>query len=519
MSDKDQESQAGTQVATVPEQKDQEHRPPEGASTEDTWAGGDGETIPYRATGEWMLLREKDKPVAEMFSVSYVRNAEESDDPAGRPVTFVFNGGPGASSAYLHVGALGPQRVQVNDDGTMPPPPARLVPNEESWLAFTDLVFIDPIGTGFSRLVDSSKDGKGEKAEAKPGDDKADKRFFALKRDLESIGEFIRRWLSANHRWGSPVLIAGESYGGYRVAKLARMLPEDYGIGLSGAVVISPALEFILLDPSDYDVLPWVDRVPTMALAAAAHGRNRAVAQGASTDEVRSTAEQFATGDYARFLTMGASMPAEEREAILQRLADLIGLSVEEVTRAEGRIPFVRYVRSLLADEGKVVGIYDATVSTANPFPDRDGFEWPDPTLSGIERVFAGGVNQQLRTRIGVTTDREYILLSEEVNTSWQQDQKQSWAQAQVAATDDLRYAMSLSPHLRVFLTHGIYDLITPYFSSDRLANLMRLRPEAGDRMTVRHFEGGHMFYTWRDSRQAFRAEMGQFYSTAVGLS
>src|SRR5690606_8118275 len=195
---------------------------------------------------------------------------------------------------------------------------------------------------------------------------------------------------------------AGESYGGYRVAKLARMLPEDYGIGLNGAVVISPALEFILLDPSDYDVLPWIDRVPTMALAAAAHGRNRAVDAGAAPDEVRRVAEGFATSDYARFLTRGASMPEEARHEIPQRLADLIGLSVEDVTRAEGRIPFVKYARMLLADQNKVVGIYDATITAANPFPDRDGFEWPDPTLSGIERVFAGAINQQLRSRIGV---------------------------------------------------------------------------------------------------------------------
>lgn len=513
MTESEQDNQAGAQVATVPEQKGQEHRPPEGASTEDTWTGPDGQTIPYRATGEWMLLREKDKPVGEMFSVSYVRRGQEGDDPADRPVTFVFNGGPGASSAYLHVGALGPVRVRVNDDGTMPPPPARLVPNDDSWLAFSDLVFVDPIGTGFSRLVDSDGDDKGKK------DEKSEKRFFALKRDLESLGEFIRRWLSANDRWGSPVMIAGESYGGYRVAKLARMLPEDYGIGLNGAVVISPALEFILLDPSDYDVLPWIDRVPTMALAAAAHGRNRAVDAGAAPDEVRRVAEDFATSDYARFLTRGASMPEEERHEILQRLADLIGLSVEDVTRAEGRIPFVKYARMLLADQNKVVGIYDATITAANPFPDRDGFEWPDPTLSGIERVFAGAINQQLRSRIGVRTEREYILLSEEVNTSWQHDQKKSWAQAQVGATDDLRYAMSLSPHLRVFLTHGIYDLITPYFSSNRLANLMRLRPEDAERITIHHFDGGHMFYTWKDSRAEFRTRMGDFYAEATGTA
>lgn len=510
--------QPGTDVATTPAQEGKEHEPPKGSSIEAVWTGADGTEVPHRATGDWMLLREKDKPVAEMFSVSYVSIATDQD-ASDRPVTFVFNGGPGASSAYLYLGALGPHRVVFNADGTTRPPPARLVSNDESWLAFTDLVFIDPIGTGFSRLVDppAGKDGKDARDGKAEPDEKQEKRFFALKRDLESIGEFIRRWLSAHHRWASPVLIAGESYGGYRVAKLARMLPEDYGVGLNGAVVISPALEFTLLDPNDYDVLPWIDRLPTMAAAAMVHGRSRGLPSGTTPAEVSKAAEEFATGDYARFLTRGASMPEQERTAILARLADLVGLPVEGVTRAEGRIDSIRYARDLLRDQGRVLGIYDATITAHNPFPDRDAMEWPDPTLSGIERVFAAGVNQQVRSRIGVETDREYILLSLEVNTSWQHDQKKSWAESQVGATDDLRYAMSLSPHLRVFLTHGTYDLITPYYSSDRLANLMRLRPDDGDRFTVRHFEGGHMFYTWEESRRAFRAAVGDFAATAVG--
>ncbi|MDP3891231.1 S10 family peptidase [Nocardioides sp.] len=514
------DQQPGTDVATTPAQPGKRHQPPAGASTEGTWSGPDGTEVSYRASGEWMLLHERDKPVAEMFSVSYVSTAD-GEDAGSRPVTFVFNGGPGASSAYLHLGALGPERVAFAADGTALPPPARLVPNDESWLAFTDLVFIDPIGTGFSRLIAPPEKEGDAAAPGKDGrdgkDDQQDKRFFALKRDLESIGEFVRRWLSTHHRWDSPVLIAGESYGGYRVAKLARLLPEEYGVGLNGAVVISPALEFSLLDPSDYDVLPWIDRLPTMAAAARVHGRSRGLPRRTTPAAAARLAEEFAAGDYARFLVRGASMPVREREAVLTRLADLVGLSVEDVTRAEGRIDHVRFARDLLRDQGRVVGIYDATITAHNPFPDRDAMEWPDPTLSGIERVFAAAVNQQVRSRIGVETDREYILLSLEVNTSWQHDQKRSWAESQIGATDDLRYAMSLSPHLQVLLSHGTYDLITPYGSSDRLVNLMRLRPDDGDRMTVRHFEGGHMFYTWEASRQAFASTVGEFVARAVG--
>ena len=200
-----------------------------------------------------------------------------------RPVTFVFNGGPGASSAYLHVGAVGPKRVDFPADGSLPTMPPRLVHNEESWLAFTDLVFVDPVGTGFSRIIekdDAAKDDGKQKTEGNQNEDADPKEYFGYKRDLESLSEFMGRWLSGNGRWGSPVFIAGESYGGYRVGRLVRVLQETAGIGLNGAILISPALEIATLTGSDYDVLPWVDVVPTMAGVAAHHGRSRVFDRG-----------------------------------------------------------------------------------------------------------------------------------------------------------------------------------------------------------------------------------------------
>src|SRR5436190_9581223 len=278
-----------------------DHEPPRGAASTGTW-----NDISYTATAKWLVLRKKEKPSAEIFSVSYV--AEGSD--LGRPVTFVFNGGPGASSAYLHVGAVGPERVDFPADGTLPPMPPRLVQNDESWLAFTDLVFVDPVGTGFSRIIE--KDGKKKDDEKKDAGTEAGggaepdpSEYFGYKRDLESLSEFIGRWLSTNGRWGSPVFIAGESYGGYRVGRLARLLQEDAGVGLNGAILISPALEFAGLVASDYDALAWIDLVPTMALAAVHHGRSRAFEQGATLEAVVREAEAFATGDYAAFLTRG----------------------------------------------------------------------------------------------------------------------------------------------------------------------------------------------------------------------
>jgi len=501
------ESTQGSGPAATPD-----HEPPKGAETTASWTGGASQ-IDYTASAKWLVLRKKEKPAAEIFSVSYVADNADED----RPVAFVFNGGPGASSAYLHLGAVGPRRVAFPPDGSLPEMPPRLVENEASWLPFSDLVFVDPIGTGFSRVIDDDKKGDDEKsgagADAKKEDATDPKEYFGQKRDLESLCEFMGRWLSTHGRWGSPVYIAGESYGGYRVGRLVRMLQESAGIGLNGAILISPALEISTLSPSDYDVLTWVDTLPTMAAAAAHHGRSRAFPSGTALDDVLHDAEGFATGEYASFLTRGASMAEPERERILGRLADLVGLPVELVVRAEGRITIRTFTRELLRDERKVLGLYDATITVTDPFPDRESFLGPDPTLVGISPAYTMAINRQLRSEIGVETDREYMLLSFEVNSSWKDDAPQHAFLPLPGATDDFRYGMSLNPHMRSFIAHGQYDLVTPYFSSDRLRNLMRLDPDMTGRLTVRHFGGGHMFYAWEESRRDFTQAIANFFA------
>jgi carboxypeptidase C (cathepsin A) len=486
-----------------------DYEPPKGAEVTATWTGGDG-PIDYLARAKWLVLRKKEKPAADVFSVSYVATGRDDD----RPVTFVFNGGPGASSAYLHMGAVGPKRVAFPADGTLPEMPPRLVQNEASWLAFSDLVFVDPVGTGFSRIIEREK--KDEDKEKKDEDAPDPKEYFGEKRDLESMCEFMARWLSGNGRWGSPVFTAGESYGGYRVGRLVKMLQESTGVGLNGAILISPALEITSLHPTDYDVLGWIDTVPTMAAAAVHHGRSRVFQAGAPLDEVLKEAETFATGDYASFLTRGASMPADEREGVLGRLADLVGLPLDLVVRAEGRVTIRTFSRELLRDERKILGLYDATITGTDPFPDRESYSGPDPTLSGISPAYTMAINRLLRSEIGVETDREYTLLSYEVNEAWKIDGERHAFEPPPGATDDFRYGMSLNPHLKAFITHGRYDLVTPYFASDRLRNLMRLDPEMAGRLTVRHFGGGHMFYAWEDSRRAFTDAIASFVADAT---
>jgi carboxypeptidase C (cathepsin A) len=487
-----------------------DHEPPAGAETTGSWTGERG-SLDYTVSAGWIVLRKKEKPAAEIFAVSYVATGD-----GDRPVTFVFNGGPGASSAFLHMGAVGPLRVDFRPDGTPPQMPYRLVSNDESWLAFTDLVLVDPVGTGFSRIIEDDAKEREDHPKRDGGDDGRAREYFGYKRDLESMCEFMSRWLSDQRRWGSPVFIAGESYGGYRVGRLVRMLQETTGVGLSGAVLISPALELVSLRPTDYDVLGWVDQLPTMALTAVRHGRSRAFGPDTPQADVRAEAESLATGDYATLLARGASMPAADRERILARLADLIGLAPDLVSRAEGRITIATFSRELLRDERKVVGWYDTSVTASDPFPDREEFAGPDPTLAGIDMVFTTAINRHLRSDIGVRTEREYLVLSDEVNAAWRNDAPEDFFTPPVGATDDFRYGMALNPHMKAFITHGRYDLVTPYFTTDRLRNLMRLDEQMAGRLTVRHFDGGHMFYAWEASRRAFTAAITAFVADAL---
>ena len=502
-------------------------RPPKGSTTEHSINTPDG-TLSFRATADWVVLRKLEKPVAEIFHVYYrkLHDAGDAATEADRPVTFVFNGGPGAASAYLHVGALGPRRVKFAPDGTLLPPPSRLVDNESTWLAFTDLVFIDPVGTGFSRTMTEepvtppATGGKPAEAEAKSaagdGKEKENDEFFKVNRDLESLCEFISKFLSRHKLWSRPVFIAGESYGGFRVGKLARKLQEGFGVGLNGAILISPAMELSLLDGSDYDVLMWSDVFPSQVAAAVHHGRSRSLARGLEPGAFLPEVESFACGDLLRLLTVGEAMPAGERQDIVARAAAYLGLSEDYVDRKAARIAHAHFARELLRDEKKVVGLYDATITAHDPFPDRDLFEGADPTLFSLDRVFSGGINTMLREQLAVETDLDYHLLSLKVNESWKIDNRKHAFESQLGATDDLRYAMALNPHMKVMITHGYHDLVTPYFSSNRLVGLMKLAPELRKNLTVRHFSGGHMFYAWERSRTEFQVVARDFYQSAL---
>lgn len=485
-------------------EKKPEYCPPKGARAALTVRAG-GIDLPYEAEADWIILRKDEKPSAEMFYTRYSRT-----DGTDRPITFVFNGGPGASSVYLHFGALGPRRVAFGARGELLPPPHKLLDNEETWLRFTDLVFIDPIGTGLSRMIPDPEAKK--ESEKKGPDEKKDVEYWGLKRDLESICEFIRKFLSRTKRWDSPVYLAGESYGGFRVAKLVRLLQQDYGVALAGAVLISPALEFALLDPSDYDDLPWVDTFPTMAGAAYYHDRARRRKPGESRLEYARRAAEFAVKELLPVLAAGDMVGDARRNKTLDAAAGFIGLPRNIVRSKGGRVSIEYFTKNLLRDRGLVLGLYDSSATVRDPFPDRDEWTGPDPTLHVAECVFASGVNSQLRAAIGLESDRDYSTSSDEVNESWKIDTRKHAFESQVGATDDLRYGMSVNPHMKVYLTHGVFDLVTPYFTAERIRRLMKLDEDRKRMLTVRHYDGGHMFYTWDESRKDFARDLEEFY-------
>ncbi|MFO7858200.1 MAG: hypothetical protein R6V11_04680, partial [Ectothiorhodospiraceae bacterium] len=279
-----------------------QHSPPTGATTDHRYLTTGGEDFAYQATADWLVLRDKeDKPAAEIFYVAYTRKDIEAGQ---RPVTFVLNGGPGAAAVYLHLGAMGPYRAVFDTEGRPPAPPAQLETNPDSWLPFTDLVFIDPVGTGWSRSVDD-QDKTSDQQGKTSGDSNE---FYEVGRDLDAVCEFVTRWLSRFGRWRSPVYFAGESYGGFRVAKIARRLQETYGVGLNGIFLVSPVFEFKELMPTDYDALGYVDRLPSMAAAAHHHGRNREPQGDKYLADVLREAESFAMNDYTLLLVQGRGL-------------------------------------------------------------------------------------------------------------------------------------------------------------------------------------------------------------------
>jgi carboxypeptidase C (cathepsin A) len=461
-----------------------------------------GTTIDYTATvGDIVLRDDAGEPRARMTYVSYLRKGVE--DPASRPVTFAFNGGPGSAAVWVHLGVFGPKRVELDAEGfPTGPPPGRLIDNEHSLLDATDLVFIDPVETGWSRPA--------------PGVETSE--FTGFTNDVASVGELIRLWVSRNGRWASPKFIAGESYGTTRAAGLAEFLQQEHGMYLNGIALISSVINWGTKVFNVGNDLPYALILPTYTATAWYHGELPERWAGdlrAALEE----AERFALGDYTAALVQGDELPAAERRRIAGRLSELTGLSPEYLEDTDLRVEIFRFTKELLRDEGKTVGRLDSRYTGIDRDDAGETFEY-DPASSLTSGWYVSLMNDYLRRELGYETDLEFRASAGGKVRPWsyhEEDPRLSYGtNAYANYAEHLRAAMHANPYLHVLVQSGYYDLATPYFASDYTVNHMQLDEAVRDNLRVAYYEAGHMMYLREDDLAKFRADYLQLIEDAL---
>ncbi|MBK6759909.1 MAG: peptidase S10 [Ignavibacteria bacterium] len=451
-----------------------------------------GAQVSYEATaGHLTLLKEDGSPRAKVFFIAYTKTGVS--DPATRPVTISFNGGPGSSSVWLHLGVLGPRRVAMNDDGTTLPPPYKLVDNDQSWLDMTDLVFIDPVSTGYSR-ANEEKDAK---------------QFHGYNQDIESVGEFIRRWISDNKRWASPKYLIGESYGTTRASGLSEHLQHRYGMYLNGVILVSAVLNFQSIDFKDGNDLPFATFLPTYAATAWYHKKLSADMQALSLEQVIEQARTFAMGDYTVALMKGNALSASERTAVIDRIARYTGLTREYIDKAELRPVIFRYCQELLADSALVIGRFDSrykgTVSDRlGNSMERDPSH--HPTIAGC---FSTCINDYLSRELNVSTTLPYEVLTGRV-WPWDFSNVQN---EYLNVAPSLREAMQMNPSLRVWVLSGYYDLATPFYGTEYTFSHMGLPGSLQKNIGMTYYPAGHMMYLLKPSLIQMKTDAKKFYA------
>ena len=449
----------------------------------------DGKKLDYEATAGTMVMRDEDgKAQASIFYVAYTK---AGTDAATRPLTFCFNGGPGSSSVWLHMGAFGPKRVAFGDDGQPLAPPAKLIDNEGSILDLTDLVFIDPVSTGYSRAAD----------------EKNAKQFHGVQEDLTSVGEFIRLYATRAGRWGSPKYLAGESYGTTRAAALSSHMQSRLGMRLNGVLLVSSILNFATARFDEGNDLPYPLFFPSYTATACYHKKLDA---GLQSDLKKTLAESeaFANGEYQAALHKGLELSAADRKAVAAKVACFTGLSEEFVLRNNLRVEGQRFMRELLRDRGKTVGRFDSRYLGQDA---TDAGERPeyDPSYAAVQGTYTEGLNAYVRGALKFESDLPYEILTGRV-------QPWNYATAQnryLNVAPALRTAMTANADLRVFVANGYYDLATPFGATHHTFNHLGSDRKLLERVTMTYYEAGHMMYVHKPSLVKLKKDIAAFYS------
>lgn len=453
-----------------------------------------GRDIRFQATvGKLILKNDQQDPRAEMFFVAYTKS--DVPDPAARPITFCFNGGPGSSSVWLHLGMLGPKKIHFPDDASYLRPPYQLQNNPWSLLDVTDLVFIDPISTGYSRPT-----GETEGSE-----------FHGYQEDIESVGQFIHDYTTRYLRWPSPRFLCGESYGGVRAAGLSAHLQSRYNMELNGIVVISGAINFQTLRFSTSNDLPNICFLPCFAATAWYHKALSPELQALPLESVVDQAAQFARGDYAQALLQGTSLATAERERIAAEVSRLTGLSQEFVLQSRLRVSMQRFGKELLRNRAQTIGRFDSRYRNRDRDDAGENYEF-DASGAAIFGPFTATFNDYVRRDLQFEDPHVYEILTGAVQP-WSYS---SFENKYVDASESLRRAMTANPSLKVFAACGHYDLATPPASMDYTLDHLGLAEELIPNITRRYYAAGHMMYIHDPSHQQLRDDLLIFYRDAV---
>ena len=437
-----------------------------------------GRTLRFKATaGTIPINNQEGKLQAEIAYTAYLM----PDAPA-RPLTFAFNGGPGAASAYLQIGAMGPWRLPL--DNIVPSSTPALIPNAETWLDFTDLVFVDPVGTGYSRFI--------------AGGDEVRKQFWSVDGDIEVLATFVRKWIEKNGRQASKKFIAGESYGGFRAPKLAGKLNEQ-GVAVNGLVMVSPVIDFGWRGNGRHSPLAWLSRLPSMAATARE-------ANAPFDREALREAERYAAGEYLQDLLRGERDSAAV-ERMAARVAQLTGLDPAIVRRLAGRVDTRTFIRERTRERGLIASMYDATVTGIDTDPHSSNSGRDDPVLGGMRAPLSSAMTDLYARVLNWRVEEPYQLLNGRVSSRW------DWGGGRSThdIVGELRGLLADDPRMRVLVTHGASDLVTPYFENQLI--IEQMPPFASpERLKLSVYGGGHMFYSRDASRRAFREDARTLY-------